>query len=418
MRILLAHNYYQQPGGEDKVFACEASLLESNGHQVVRYTQHNDSVAGMPLVKLAAKTVWNRSTYRELRQVIRRERPDVCHFHNTFPLMSPAVFHAARHERIPVVVTLHNYRLLCPAYTFMREGSVCEKCASKPFAWPGIVHACYRGSRPASAIAAGMLAAHRVMGTWSQAVDVYVALTEFARRKFVKGGLPAAKVVVKQNSLDHDPGYSADRGDHALFVGRLAPEKGIETLLSAWQLIKSPLRLRIAGDGPLADRVARAAREDSRIEWLGTLSSEQVVLEMKRANVLICPSIWYEGLPLTLIEAFATGLPAIASRIGGLPDVVTEGQTGLMFSPGEPAELAAQVEWAARNPAEVRRMGGEARRSFEKTYTADTNYRLLMKVYRRALSGKVLLVDRERPQLAAVERDVAAANHAAGGGSA
>src|SRR5918995_7060232 len=294
MKILLAHNEYQQPGGEDQVFAAEAALLESHGHRVLRYRVHNDQVAGMDPVTLAGSTVWNRSTHRELRTLIRQERPQVAHFHNTLPLISPAGYYAAKAEGVPVVQTLHNYRLLCPNALFFRDGGVCEDCMGKAITWPGVVHKCYRGSRAASGLVTTMLATHRALRTWTNKVDVYIALTEFARRKFIEGGLPVERITVKPNFVDPDPGPGTSGEGHALFVGRLSPEKGVDTLLAAWERLKGSAPLKIVGDGPLREQVVAAANRHPRVVYLGHRPTEEVYALMKEASMLIFPSGWYE----------------------------------------------------------------------------------------------------------------------------
>lgn len=384
MRVLLLHNRYQQPGGEDGVFAAESDLLEARGHQVLQYTAHNDRVAKMGRPALARATVWNGEVYRELRDLIRRERPYVAHFHNTFPLISPAAYHAARAEGVPVVQTLHNYRLLCPNAQFFRDGRVCEDCLGKAVPWPGVVHACYRGSRAASGTVAAMLTAHRALGTWSEKADAYVALTEFAREKFVQGGLPAERISVKPNFLPEDPGVGEGRGDYFLFVGRLSGEKGVDALLAAWERLGERVRLKIVGDGPLAPGVARAAERLGGMEWLGRQPKDRVLGLMKDARALLFPSVWYEGFPVVFAEAFAVGLPIIASDLGSMSSLVDPGRTGLHFRPGDPKDLAARVEWASANPAELKRMRGEARAEFEARYTAGRNYQLLMEIYGKA----------------------------------
>jgi len=384
--VLLSHNHYQQPGGEDQVFAAEGDLLEKRGHQVLRYTAHNDRIARMSRLALAKTTVWNSEAYREVRALIRRERPQVAHFHNTFPLISPAAYHAARAEGVPVVQTLHNYRLLCPNALFFREGRVCEDCLGKTVPWPGVVHACYRESRTASGTVAAMLTAHRVRGTWKETPDVYVALTEFARQKFIQGGLPAEKIVVKPNFLSHDPGAGEGRGDYFLFVGRLSREKGVDTLLSAWERLGKGFRLKVVGDGPLAPEVARAAERISGVEWLGRQTGDQVLGLMKDARALLFPSVWYEGFPMVFVEAYAVGLPMIASDLGSMSSLVDPGRTGLHFHPSDSRDLASQVEWASRNPEKLGRMRAAARTEFETRYTASQNYRLLMDIYERAMA--------------------------------
>jgi glycosyltransferase involved in cell wall biosynthesis len=388
MKILAVHNRYQQPGGEDEVFLAETTLLESYGHRVVRYSTHNDRVADMNPLALAGNTLWNTSTYRELRALIRRERPQAAHFHNTFPLVSPAGYYAARAEGVPVVQTLHNYRLLCPNALFFRDGRACEDCMGKVVTWPGIVHKCYRGSRAASGLVTAMLTTHRALGTWTKMVDVYIVLTEFARRKFIEGGLPAEKLIVKPNFVYPDPGPGEGGGGYALFVGRLAPEKGTETMLAAWDRLGTRIPLKIVGDGALRDRVVEAAARQSNVEWLGHRPVEDVPALMRKADMLIFPSEWYETFGRVAAEAFAAGTPVIAANTGAAAELVEHGRTGLKFRPGDPEDLITQVEWAMSHSAELRRMREEVRAEYEAKYTAERNYRALMKIYEAALERK------------------------------
>jgi glycosyltransferase involved in cell wall biosynthesis len=387
MKILAVHNRYQLPGGEDQVFVDETALLEARDHRVVRYEVHNDQVERVNRLTLAKDTVWNTSAYRELGALIRRERPEVVHFHNTLPLVSPAGYYAARAEGVPVIQTLHNYRLLCPVALFFRDGRVCEDCMGKAVPWPGVVHECYRGSRAASGVIATMLTVHRAMRTWTEMVDVYVALTEFARSKFIEGGLPAGKIVVKPNFVAPDPGRGQGGGGYALFVGRLAPEKGTGTMLAAWDRLGTRIPLKIVGNGPLRARVVEAARR-SNVEWLGHRPVEEVHALMGKADMLVFPSEWYETFGRVAVEAFAAGTPVIAANIGAVAELVEHGRTGLEFRPGDPEDLVAQVEWAMSHPAELRRMRDEARAEFEAKYTAERNYRALMEIYEAALERK------------------------------
>jgi glycosyltransferase involved in cell wall biosynthesis len=325
--------------------------------------------------------VWSRESYRSLAKVLRAQRPDVAHFHNTFPLLSPSVYYACRAAGVPVVQTLHNYRLLCPTATFFRNGRPCEDCAGRVVPWPGVVHACYRGSRGASAAVGGMLTVHRLGRTWTRAVDVYVALTPFNRDKFVQNGLPADRLATKPNFLSADPRPGAHAGGYALFVGRLAPEKGIATLLEAWHLAGLDISLKIAGAGPVPWH-----RSPPGVAWLGHQPKAAVLSLMRDASFLVIPSEWYEGFPLVVLEAFATGLPVIASRLGALADIVDDGVTGVHFTPGDAVDLASKLTWAAAHPAEIAEFGRAARRKFEAEYTADHNYELLMDVYRLAIA--------------------------------
>jgi glycosyltransferase involved in cell wall biosynthesis len=386
VKILLCHNYYQQPGGEDQSFAAEARLLEQRGHGVLRFTRHNDAVGGLGRWDVARRTLWNRQTYGELRRLIRRERPDVMHCTNTFPLISPAAYYAARAEDVPVVQSLRNYRLLCPNALFLRNGRVCEDCLGKAVPWPAVVHGCYRDSRAASAVVSLMLAGHRALRTWTRAVDLYFTLTEFARRKLIEGGLPAERIVVKPNFIDPDPGPGSGRGGYAIFVGRLSPEKGIDTLLGAWAHDDTLPPLKVVGDGPQAEVVRAAAERDRRIDWLGRRSAAEVLALVGEAACLVMPSVWYETFGRTIIEAFARGTPAVASRIGALAELVEAGRTGLLFSPGDAADLAARVRQLLAEPAALPRMRFAARQEYQEHYTADLNYRQLIAIYERAVA--------------------------------
>jgi glycosyltransferase involved in cell wall biosynthesis len=385
MKILIAHNFYQQPGGEDQCVAAESALLEARGHEVIPYSVHNDSIAGMGRLDVATRTVWSRPAYRELRQVMRKHRPHVAHFHNTFPLISPAGYYAARAEKVPVVQTLHNFRLLCPNALFFREGRICEDCLGKSIPWPGVVHKCYRGSRAASAAVAAMVATHRALGTWRNVVDRYIALTEFGRQKFIEGGLPADKIAVKPNFVYPDPGPGSGAGGDAVFVGRLSAEKGLETLLDAWKDLGSRVPLKIVGDGPLAAIVQSAAAANFGLEWLGKQSLDAVYELIGAAAFLVLPSKCYENFPRVICEAFAKGTPVVASNVGPMTRLVEHGRTGLLFEPGNSADLAAQVRRLTGDHRELARMRQEARQEHELNYTAEANYRTLMGIYERAI---------------------------------
>jgi len=385
MNILMAHNYYQQAGGEDQVFADESQLLEQYGHHVHRLTMHNDQIDSTPQLKLLGQTIWNWDVYHELRSLIRQHKIQVVHFHNTFPLISPAAYYAAKAEKAVVVQTLHNYRLFCLNALFLRDGKVCEDCLDQPIPWSGIQHSCYRDNQAASAAVATMLTTHRLLQTWQQQVDTYIALTEFARNKLIQGGLPAAKVVIKPNFVDPDPGFGQGEGNYALFVGRLSVEKGIDVLLTAWERLGQKIPLKILGDGALAPQVSDAAEKWLGVEWLGRQPMEQVYALMQSAQFLIFPSKWYEGLPRTLIEAFACGTPVIASNLGTMSSFITPYETGLHFQPGNADDLVTQVEWAISNPQKLAQMRQNARSEFEKRYTSAESYQVLINIYHQSI---------------------------------
>ena len=390
MTILMVHNYYRQsnPSGENTAFEAEAELLRQHGHGVVLYTRSSDEIERYSAARklgAALDTVWSSRTVRSLRGVIAAAEPKVAHFHNTFPLISPAAYSVCREFGVPVVQTLHNYRLFCPSAVFFRDGRVCEDCLGQTPPWPGIVHGCYRGSRAATAVVGTMLTTHRLLGTWTDMVDVYVALTEFARRKFIQGGLPAERIVVKPNVVVPDPGPGQHRGNYALFIGRLAAEKGIHTLLSSWGHLHQRVPLKVVGDGPDADRVAGAIGRMAGIEWLGRKPLHEVYDLLGEAAVLIFPSEWYESLPRTILEAYARGTPVIAANIGAVAEVVEHRRTGLLFNPGDAKDLAGCIEWAWSHRRQLAEMGREARREYEAKYSAENNYRQLMEIYASAV---------------------------------
>jgi glycosyltransferase involved in cell wall biosynthesis len=387
MKILVAHNFYKEPGGEDQCVEAEVAMLKAHGHEVIRYQLHNHSIDGIKRLQVACRTIWSRAALSELRELFRRHRPQIAHFHNTFPLMSPAAYYAAKAENVGVVQTLHNFRLLCVNGNFLRDGKVCEDCLGGSIAWRGVVHKCYRNSIDASAVVATMQTVHRAIGTWRNAVDAYVALTNFSRRKLIEGGLPADKIAVKPNFVFPDPGRGPGMGGYAVFVGRLSAEKGIMTLLEAWRILGQNIPLKIIGDGPLASVVREAAASNATIEWLGRLPLESVYSMIGNATFLVTPSICYETFGRAAIEAFAAGIPVIASRQGAMSEIVDDGRTGLLFEPGDPCDLAKKVRGILADPLRLKSMRDAARREFDQYFTAGANHACLMSIYEGVLSG-------------------------------
>lgn len=384
MKIILLHNRYRQPGGEDGVFEAERLLLEAHGHTVVRVEADNREISGLGSLGVAVGATWSVGAKRRLSRLIARERPDMIHCHNLFPLFSPSVYYAAAEAGVPTVQTVHNFRLLCPNGLLFRDGHVCEECLSLRFKAPAVRHGCYRGSRLATAPVTAMLAVHQALGTWTGKVSRFIALTEFSRQKLIEGGLPGERIVVKPNFLSPDPGVGEHTEPYCLFVGRLTEEKGVGTLLAAWRLLGRSVPLKIVGDGPLAPNVAAFCEGAPHVEWLGWRPKAQVVDLMKRARLLVFPSQWYEGFPLVLVEAGAVGLPVVAGNLGAMASIVRPDETGFLFEPGSPEDLAAKVARAIADPAGLEAMSGAARREFEAHYTAERSYERLMAIYEAA----------------------------------
>lgn len=383
MKSLLCHEFYRQFGGEDQSFLDEVSLLRSNGHDVIEYTRHYDEITRSSRMGTAVRSVWNIAAYRELRSVIRRERPEILHCTNLFPLISPAAYQAAHDEGVPVVQALRNYRLVCPSATLTRNGGVCESCLDKAFPWPAVRHRCYQGSLLGSAVVATMLGIHNLKRTCRQ-VDCFYTPSHFARKLFIRAGIPAEQIKVKPNSVIPDPGVGDGDGGYVLFVGRLVPEKGLSTLLNAWAELEEDLPLHIVGDGPCRGLVEEAARRDTRINYLGEQPHRQVLVQMRAATCLVMPSVWYETFGRTIVEAYAAGTPVIVSRLGAMEELVVHQETGLHFEPGSASALSQAVSTLCRRNdlQDVRR---RARREFEDKYSVEQSYRCLMSIYQRAV---------------------------------
>jgi glycosyltransferase involved in cell wall biosynthesis len=392
LKIVLVHNTYQQPGGEDAVFEQERQMLENAGHQVIPYRRSNwevESYKGIRRFSLAKRTVWASDTRRDFSCLLQKEKPDLVHVHNTFVMISPSIYSACHEQGVPVVHTLHNYRLLCPIGSFFRDGKVCEDCVEGSL-WQGVKHKCYQDSYSATATVALMLATHRLRGTWKREISSFIALSEFARNKFIESGLPAEKIFVKPNFVSPDPGARTGNGEYALFVGRLSPEKGVSTIVSAWKHLPRSIPLLIIGGGPERERLqAQAARDGlTNILFKGQLPREQTLAAINDARLTVIPSEWYETFCMAIAESYACSTPVICSRLGVMQELVADGRTGLHFTPADPVDLASKLRWAWEHPDEMAAMGREARREYEAKYTAEKNYPLLIEIYNRAVQGR------------------------------
>lgn len=381
MKILSIHNKYQIRGGEDESRESEECLMREHGHQVDIYEESNERLAQISALETAIRTIWSHESYQEVKRRLTKERYDVVHVQNFFPLISPSIYYAAKEKGVPIVQTLRNYRLLCPNALFFRSGQVCEDCLGKSIPYPAIIHSCYRDSRAASSVTVAMLTAHRTLQTWTNQVDSYIALTNFSRNKLIEGGLPAKRIIVKSNFVHPDPGVGSGLGGYALYVGRLSVEKGLDTLLAAWEQLGDALPLKIVGDGPLSGDVASLAERLPQVEWLGRRSMPEVHNLMGEASVLIFPSKWYETFGRVAVEAFAKGTPVIAAKIGAIEELIDHGRTGLHFCPGDSSDLAETVRWVLTHPQELHQMRREARSEFEAKYTAKENYHQLLDIY-------------------------------------
>lgn len=384
LKILMAHNIHLIPGGEDESFRQEKRLLEIRGNEVIPYIRNNQIITQSPLWQVGLRTLWSQEDYREVRRVIRKCRPDILHVQNDFPLISPAIFYAAHHEGVPTVLSLRQYRLYCLNAYFFRDGKVCENCIGQLIPLSGIQHRCYRNSLLGSVVSAGRITLHRLLRTYQRQVDMFIALTEFAYDKFVTHDIPAEKIRVKPNFVDPIPDLITDRDNYVLYVGRLTSEKGVEVMLKAWKTVGVKLPLKIAGSGLLEPTVKAVASSSQGIQYLGYQSREQITALLSKAKALIFPSLWYEGLPRVIIEAFAVGTPVIASNLGAMATLITPHRTGLHVPPGDAEALAQAALDIIYNPDQWYAMQMAARSEFETFYTADANYQALLDIYQQA----------------------------------
>jgi glycosyltransferase involved in cell wall biosynthesis len=389
MRILILHNRYQQAGGEDAVVASECAMLQEHGHAVRLLEANNDGIRGLgSKLRTSLECLYSHSSRRLVEAELRAFRPEIVHAHNLFPVLTPSVLYACAEAGVPCVQTLHNYRWLCPGAILYREGATCEQCLTKRAAYPAVLHGCYRGSRMGTLPVAALAAIHLRTGLLERNVARFIVLSEFARGKFIEGGLASEKVCVKPNFLDRDPGVGAGAGGYVLYVGRLTEEKGIGVLLSTWRKLGRRIPLKIAGAGPMAEECRRAAEENFAIEYLGPRSPQEIFDLMGDAVALVFPSRCYETFGRAMIESFAKGTPVIASKLGAMAELVEHGRTGLHFASGDGVELAAQVEWMLAHPAEWNEIRRAAREKFESKYTAGRNHSMLMEIYEQVIAGR------------------------------
>lgn len=384
MKILQVHNAYRQPGGEDQVVAAEGDLLEAYGHEVRQFGADNDEIGGFwSRLVTAWRAPDNPDVRRRLTKALEQWRPDVVHVHNFFPLLTPAVFDACQDCRVPAVMTLHNFRLVCPGAFLHRDGEICEDCLNRN-SYRAVLHRCYRNSLLGSLAVARMVEYHRRKQTWRQKVDRFIVMTHFTKNKLVEAGWDAGRIVVKPHFCREPVGWDTSyERTGALFAGRLSPEKGVTTLMKAWSGLPYPLSL--AGEGPL--RVEVEGCGNPLVRLLGWLSPEEMSIQLQQSACLVVPSEWYETFGMVVIEAFAHGLPVIASRIGALAELIEDGETGLLFEPRDQGDLATKVRFLLDRPDEARRMGENARAVFSEKFAPARNYPRLLNIYREVICG-------------------------------
>jgi glycosyltransferase involved in cell wall biosynthesis len=387
MRILVAHNRYRYSGGEDSVMRAEVDMLRSAGNDVEVFEVDNNSIQGTAAKIVAAASLFHSyNSFRKMDELLRRFRPDVLHIHNWFPLLSPSVISAAGEVGVPVVQTLHNFRMLCANGVLYRNGKICEDCIGKAIPLSATMHGCYSSSRVGSALVSAAFSYHRFAQTWN-GVSTFIALSEFQRGLLIRGGVEAARIVVKPNFVKDAGEIGSGKGGYALFVGRLVPEKGIRTVLKAWETSKISMSLKIMGHGPLTEEVRCRTKRLPSVEYLGQRTQSEVYAAMADARFLIFPSESYETFALTIVEAFSRGTPVLAANIESVADLVKDGQTGFRFIPGDAEDLSAKAALLSADTVGYQAMRHQCRRVYEERYTDKRNYKMLIDIYRNSIAS-------------------------------
>lgn len=382
MKILVIHNEYLQRGGEDTVFAQEQELLASRGHEVASILFSNATIStARDKVKYSLKCIYNRDAYRQVLQKLNTFQPDVIHVHNFFYVASPAIFYAARKMGIPIVMTLHNYRLICPSAFLFHNGEIYNDSIHKVFPLRAVAKKVWNNSFLITASIVLCTGIHKLLGTFRKQVDGFIVFTEFSRNLFLDSSLRLTResFFIKPNFAEDKGVITAERGNYFLFVGRLSEEKGLDVLLKACE--QGSFNLKILGDGPLREKVEAYASRYPAIEYLGKKPQEEVTGFMQQAKALIFPSIWYEGMPMVILEAFSCGTPVLASRLGNPGSMISPEKDGLLFEPKDAAGLTEAVIRLSENPGLQKTLSEGARATYERYYSPQQNHDMLIDIY-------------------------------------
>jgi glycosyltransferase involved in cell wall biosynthesis len=390
LRALVVHNWYrtEQPSGENNVVAAEVALLREAGHRVDLFERRSDDISDFSLPRKALvpfAVPWNPVARKAFADRLRRERPDVVHVHNTFPLLSPSILDACRDAAVPVVATLHNYTQICPTGTLYRDGGVCTSCVGR-VPLPAVRHGCYRGSAVASVPVALSLQVNR--RRWWRSVSRFLCISDAQRQTLIANGMPPDLLTVKYNFVADTEHRRTGRGEHLLYLGRLAEEKGVRLLMAAWDRLAAGgglgVPLVIAGAGPLSDEVATWAAPRHDVRFVGRLDNESSRAMVARSVAVVVPSEWLETFGLVVVEAMAAGVPAVVAGHSSLAELVSDGVTGLTHTPGDATSLADALGRVVRAPSSL---GRAARERYDREFTREVGLAKLVANYRQVIEG-------------------------------
>lgn len=387
MKVLIIHNHYLEKGGEDEVVSAEARLLEEHGHKVILYEKSNEHIKKLSFFKrlifIMLELNFSKPVYKEIKEIIRKEKPDIAHVHNIFICITPSVYFALKEENVPIVQSLHNYRFFCLKGTFFTKGKVCEKCKDKQFL-NAVIRKCWKNSFVLSCLLAKLL---YKSGTFFKSIDSFIVLSKFSIDKFIEFGLEKQKIYLKTNFLTVESELNNQDCNYALFVGRLVDYKGIKTLMEAFKISPS-FKLKIIGDGPMRRDVCSVISLHKNIEWLGKLEKDLVFEVIKKSSFVIFPSECYETMGVVIIESFVFSKPVIASNLGAAKELVSDGVNGILFEPGNAHDLAAKVSYLFSHKTERIKMGENARKICLELFDKERNYNDLMSIYTETINSK------------------------------
>jgi glycosyltransferase involved in cell wall biosynthesis len=386
VRILFIHNRYQYEGGEDVAVELETALLQEKGHSVKALLFQNEHIHSLrSKVTSGLKAFYNKTSETKISVAIEEFKPDLIHIHNLFFDASPSVLYAAKKHRVPVIFTLHNYRLVCSNALLMRNNQVCELCVNQSFPVSGIRYKCYRNSAVESALVTGITGIHKLKKTWNNYVDRYIALTEFSKQKFLSSSLKLTEqqISIVPNFVPDTKQHDLPRENYYLYVGRLSGEKGIRVLMEAFKQLPQA-SLVIIGDGPERSFVDEQSKASGNIFVAGKKTKAEVMESMSRCRALVFPSVCYEGLPFTILEAFSSGTPVIASRLGAMKEMIQDGYNGLHFRPNDPDDLKNCIR-KFNEAAPRQEFNRHARLTYEEKYHPDVHYKAIMSIYQNVI---------------------------------
>lgn len=388
MKILIIHNKYKIEGGEDIAVEMDIKLLNKHNHTVLEYFRDNRNIKSIiDKIKVFARIVYSVDEREKIKHILEKEKPDIVHVHNIFPLVTPSVYDACYEKKVPVVQTLHNYRIVCVNGLFLRNGKVCEECL-KGSLLSAVKYRCYKNSVLGSVATARMVSHHKMKQTWNKKVDGFIALTDFSKKKFVEYGLQDNKIYTKSNYIPDDANAFARKEIedtemdevYAIYVGRLSEEKGISVLLDAWKKIQG-WKLKIVGDGPLKEYVVKNSKNNDLVEYLGKKSNIEVHKLLLKAKVFILPSICYEGFPIVVLESFSKGVPIISSNLGSLASIIEHKKNGLLFNVMDTNDLVSKIVELFSDKLLYQNMVNNILKNCSKQYSEKGNYNQLMSIY-------------------------------------